>query len=210
MKFCLNAKTSDVDARGQTFMEILDRVGLLCMIVHGGSDCKVRGRTVLQKIGYFCRYLDWDVGRYRLHYYGPFSFELTSTIQTAESAGLVRQGDDAPHTFELTEEGRRVMRQFAENVCDRAKAANTRSLVQYLSDWTKRDLELAATLDYVHVNTAGINEKDLIEKVHIIKTAFSKHDIKSAHKKWAHLRDKINDIKRGNGKNHTLIMPAKA
>jgi len=172
-------------------MAIIDDAGLLCLIVDSGADHRIEGRTRLQKIAYFCQYLDWDIGDYRLHYYGPFSFALTDTAKTAESAGLVEQSGDAPHTFSLTEEGSKFLQKFEEDVCDPGKVADTRSLVTRLSRWSKEELELAATIDFVDRNGPAIRKDDLLDKVGKIKGNFSTDSVRSAHRKWTGLRKSL-------------------
>ncbi len=174
-------------ATRDNFVELVDRVGLLCVIIDGGNDHKIVGRTMLQKITYFCRYLGWDVGHYRLHYYGPFSFELTDTIKTAQHAGLITEGDDTPHTFELTKTGRDTMKQFTKNICDSDKLKNTCNLIAKLSTWEKTEIELAATIDFVSGNTPDLKKDDLLDKVGKIKENFSARDIQNAYRMWKKL-----------------------
>ena len=64
-------------------MTLINDVGLLCMAIDGSKDRQIVGRTKLQKMIYFCQYLDWDIRDYRLHYYGPFSFTFANTVKTA-------------------------------------------------------------------------------------------------------------------------------
>jgi len=126
-------------------LAIVDDVGFLCLTIDSGEDHEIVGRTKLQKIVYFCQYLGWDIDDYMLHYYGPFSFGLVSTIKNAENAELINQGDAPPYTFSLTNPGIEFLERFETNVCDPDKVEHTRSLVEYLSDWDKDELEIAAT-----------------------------------------------------------------
>ena len=169
-------------------MDLVYRVGLLCMIIDGGKDHQVTGRIRLQKITYFCKYLGWNVGHYQLHYYGPFSFELTDTIQTAESVKLIKQKNTVQCTFELTDKGQQVMNRFTENVCDTTKVENTRRLITHLSSWSTKEIELVTTIDFVDANTPNIKKNDLIDKVHKIKDNFTSIQIKKAYDKWIELK----------------------
>ena len=177
-------------------MGMLDRVGLLCMIVDGGNNHEIIGRTMLQKIAYFCKYLEWDVGYYQLHYYGPFSFQLTNTIQIAENIKLIEQGNETPHLFRLTDKGKRTVDKFTENICDPIKVKNTRTLISQLSKWEKKEIELVATIDFVNTNTPHIKKEELIGKVHIIKSNFRRTQVQKAHDKWKHLMNSIKKYKR--------------
>lgn len=172
----------------QYSMAIVDDVGLLCLIIGGGENHKIIGRTKLQKIAYFCQYLDWDITDYRLHYYGPFSFALAETIKTAESVGLVTQSSETPYSFSLADKGGKLVEKFAKNVCDPNKVRETRKVVENLSRWSKKDLELAATIDFVKRNTPAIEKTALLDKVGTIKENFSTDEIKNAHGKWIKLK----------------------
>lgn len=169
-------------------MTVIDDVGLLCLAVDSSANSKIVGRTRLQKTIYFCKYLGWDVSDYKLHYYGPFSFGLADTVKTAESSEFVNQGTASPYIFSLTEGGKAFLKKFVTQVCDSSKAGNTRSLVQSLSDWTKKELELAATLDFVKKSNPEITNPNLITKVGDIKNNFSKKDIVNAYEKLIQLK----------------------
>ena len=60
---------------------LLESMGLLCLAIKNSHGSDV-GRTKLQKMIYFAdRYMGWDVGDYRLHYYGPYSRNISSTLE---------------------------------------------------------------------------------------------------------------------------------
>ena len=164
-------------------MTVIDDVGLLCLAVHSVDNQEIVGRTKLQKMIYFCKYLGWDISDYKLHYYGPFSFGLADTVKTAERSNFINQGIAPPYTFSITDNGNTFLTKFITSVCDQSKVENTRNLVRYLSDWTKEELELAATLDFVYQSNPGITPVNLINKVGFIKSNFSKKDITAAHTK---------------------------
>ena len=175
-------------------MTVIDDVGLLCLAIHSGNDHEIIGRTKLQKMIYFCQYLGWDVSDYKLHYYGPFSFGLVDTIKTAESSEFIDQGNAQPYTFSLTDDGNAFLEKFETRVCDTDKVADTREFIQYLSDWTKEELELAATLDFVSQSNPNITPANLITKVGIIKENFDQEDIADAYHKLLELRTIIQNL----------------
>ncbi len=162
-------------------------MGLLCMSIDSGNDHRITGRTRLQKTIYFCKYLGWGINDYRLHYYGPFSPTLTNITEMAESNGLVVQ-TEAPHVFTLTEKGEDLMRKFMENICDLERAKRTQKLVKYLSGWSSKELEVAATIDYVNANSSDMDTDGLLDKVHRIKPNFSQDHIRKAYDKWTGLK----------------------
>jgi len=169
-------------------MTVIDDVGLLCLAIDSGKDREIIGRTKLQKMIYFCQYLGWDVSDYKLHYYGPFSFGLADTVKTAENSKFINQGNAPPYTFSITSDGNEFLDKFETRVCDPNKLADTRELIQYLSDWTKEELELAATLDFVNQSNPGITRTNLITKVGVIKENFTQEDITAAHHKLLELK----------------------
>ena len=171
---------------------LLDSLGLLCLAVQEGQD-KV-GRTKLQKMLYFAdRYFGWDVGRYRLHYYGPFSQNLSLTLKTARE-DLVKESkpEFGPYQYELTEQGDKLIQDFEDNLRDETKINKARELFRELSKWSKENLELASTLDYVNNNIPGIQKDDLIHKVSTIKENYTLESIKDAYELWSDWKAKHN------------------
>src|SRR5438132_7239047 len=138
---------------------LVESMGLLCLAIEERRGHEV-GRTKLQKMIYFAdRYLGWDVGDYKLHYYGPYSQNVASTLQTTigelvdEKVPVI-----GPYRYELRPEGTDFLKEFVDNVCDDKKTKQTRELFSELSQWSKDELELAATLDYVSKNIHGITK----------------------------------------------------
>ena len=175
---------------------VVDNISLLCLIIDGSEGKAVRGKVRLQKMAYFCQYLGWSLRDYRLHHYGPFSQTLASTVVGAESEGLIAPGGgEEPRIFQLTDYGREVMELFVENACDRGRVAKTRRLAKRLSDWEREELELAATIDYV-ANGSSMTRGGLLDKVGMIKPAYTRKKIEHAHSRWKRLvRDEKLPIK---------------
>ena len=169
-------------------MTLINNVGLLCMAIDGSKDGRIIGRTKFQKMIYFCQYLDWDIKDYKLHYYGPFSFTFANTVKTAEDAKWIEQSKTSPYTFSLTHIGETLVKKFEKIICDSKKTQKTRKLAAYLSDWTKEELELAATIDFVNKNNLDLDRAGLLEKVHMIKANYSSVSISHAYDKWIKLK----------------------
>ncbi|MEX0862174.1 hypothetical protein [Nitrosopumilus sp.] len=164
---------------------LIESMGLLCLAIQSVENHDI-GRTKLQKMIYFAdRYLGWDVGDYSLHYYGPYSRNLASTLKTVRGELLeeTRPGF-GPYQYELTQNGSRFVTEFVDNVCDEDKTQRTVDLFAELSTWTRDELELSATLDYVHNNTPGITQESLLAKVGIIKDNFSPEQVETAYHLW--------------------------
>ena len=167
---------------------LLDITGLLCLAIDSGTNSQIVGRTKLQKILYFCKYINWDVGRYRLHHYGPFSFEVADILNVAKTSNIVKESTSPPYEYSLTTSGNQFLAKFVGKICDTKKVNQTRLLVEHLSNWSKEDLELAATIDYVHNNNPKLTKKFLIQKVGLIKSDFSKKSIERTYYKWVKLK----------------------
>lgn len=172
-------------------MAVVNDLGLLCLVVDSREDKKIEGRTKLQKIVYFCQYLDWEINDYRLHYYGPFSFGLANTIKMADDSNFISQTRGHRHTFSITKDGSKFLDAFESKVCNKDKVKKTRMLVSSISNWSREELELAATIDYVYKSNAGITKADLLGKVKTIKSNFSRLNIENAHGKWIKLHRKL-------------------
>lgn len=128
----------------------------LSLLALGGT---VRGRTKLQKTIYFLGLLTGnleDLG-YRPHYYGPYSDSVADAVNRMKSLGFVQEAalgtgalsasgfEIARHDFALTNEGRRVARNKAN---------------QNPPAWTKIEsaVELfsaAGDLDYMEMSVAA-------------------------------------------------------
>lgn len=164
---------------------LFESMGLLCLAIEQGGDNDV-GRTKLQKMIYFAdRYLGWDVGDYKLHYYGPYSQNVTESL-LAVTEDLVDETipEFGPYQYELTENGAAFLGYFVDTMCDEQKIDVTRAMFNELSGWSKDDLELAATLDFVANNTPGITKDQLLAKVRAIKENFTPESIARAHDLW--------------------------
>lgn len=165
---------------------LVDNISLLCLIIDSGDGKSIRGKVRLQKVAYFCQYLGWSLRDYRLHHYGPFSQTLADTVVDAKAGGVISWDEEEPHTFQLTDYGREVMELFVKNACERDRVSKTRRLAQRLSGWSRVDLELAATIDYV-ANGSRMTRGVLLDKVSAIKPAYAKGKVEQAHALWRRL-----------------------
>ena len=165
---------------------LVNSIGLLCLIIDSGNGNEVVGRASLQKIAYFCQYLGWPLRDYALHYYGPYSQTLAETLADAESSGLISQSGGEARRLRLTDAGREALELFVERVFDPDRVGRTRRLARLLSDWTRTDLEIAATIDYV-ASGSRMKRGDLLGKVRSIKPAHRKDRVEKAHAAWKKL-----------------------
>jgi len=177
---------------------LISTIGVTCLAINSGENNTIEGRTRLQKMIYFSKYLGWDVGEYKLHYYGPFSFSLADTVKTAKNNKIINEDSPkiGPYSYTLTEPGNRFLKTFVDEICDQKKIERTKGLFEYLSSWSKEQLELAATIDYVEKNNPGITKTNLITKVSTIKENFSDSSIQNAYNKWIDLKKMIKSLQK--------------
>ena len=108
---------------------------------------------------------------------------------------MIKQGNETPHLFRLTDKGKRTVDKFTENICDPIRVKNTCALIAQLSKLEEKEIELAATIDFVNTNTPHIKKEELIDKVHRIKNNFRRTQVQKAHDKWKHLMNSIKKYK---------------
>ncbi len=86
----------------------------LVLLVLGASKTPVRGRTVIQKTGYFSHVSVPEARSiaFKPHFFGPYSPEIASALSDLVSMGYVREDADttargnAVYTYALTKDGR--------------------------------------------------------------------------------------------------------
>ena len=174
-------------------MSLVDSMGILCLAIEHGANNEV-GRTKLQKMIYFAsRHLGWQIGNFRLHYYGPYSRSLANTLQNTKGILVDETGSDRGHyEYVLTDSGKIFLQEFTDYVHNEALLNDTRQMFLALSSWTKDELELSATLDFVQRNTPEIERSELIKKVSNIKENFPQEKIEWAYNKLSEWKEKNN------------------
>ena len=153
---------------------LLESMGLLCLAIKNSHGSDV-GRTKLQKMIYFAdRYMGWDVGDYRLHYYGPYSRNVSLTLKIVRES-LIEETvpDRGPYKYSVTAQGEQFLDDFARHVCDEGQIRRAERLFGELSKWRRDQLEIAATIDYVQRGNPDLSRNKLLERVRTIKDNFS-------------------------------------
>lgn len=156
----------------------LDKLVLLIIDEAGGS---LKGKTLLQKRGYFLsRLLGMDLG-YRPHYYGPYSPELEDALNRAKALGFVEErtlafgvGDDVGfevrrYDFTLTDDGTEIVKFLREQ-----NPAECDMIHQCL----RRLAEAGDTGDYMLLSVAAKTHYILSER----QAAMTASEIRSAAK----------------------------
>ena len=179
-------------------------MGLLCLAIKNSRGYDV-GRTKLQKMIYFAdRYLDWDVGDYKLHYYGPYSRNVALTIKMAREI-LIEETvpDRGPYKYSVTRQGEQFLADFAKHARDDGRIRRAEKLFGKLSEWDREQLEIAATIDYVQRGNPDLVRDKLLERVKTIKDNFQPNFIDDVYGPW----DKLKSALLPSATSHALAAP---
>lgn len=99
---------------------------------------------------------------------------------------MIKRRDGEPDNFQLTDNGREVLSLITEKVCDQDRVDTTRHLAERLSDWPHKDLEIAATIDYVAIYPR-MSKKELVGKIRSIRPSYPRAKIEEAYTAWRRL-----------------------
>ncbi len=172
---------------------LVDNLGIVCLAIDSHTPDLMMGRTKLQKMIYFTKYLNWDIESYRLHFYGPYSNQVADSLVIAINDDFVNETipSKGPHQYALTETGNSFLGGFSTDVADMKKVKKTRELFKKLAGYTRDQLELAATIDFVSSSTPTLNKRQLVEKISAIKENFSSEKIQDAYTVWQDIDKQI-------------------
>jgi uncharacterized protein YwgA len=122
---------------------------------------RVKGRTLLQKRGYFVSLLTGlgvDLG-YQAHYYGPYSAGLDGTLTHMKNLGFVEEGTTGfgvvsggfemrRYDYSLTEDGERILQPFVKTA-EYAKIAQAVRKIKEAGDPDYIELSIAAKAFFI-------------------------------------------------------------
>ena len=147
------------------------------------------GKTHIQKAMYFAQQaagLQLDF-RYVIHYYGPYSFELDSFIQSLESQGVlnvVAEPDGYGYRVSVGETT------IEERLDDEMKK-RVQVIAGYFGGLNAGELELLSTSYYVLLRFPGAKKDTQIREVRRLKPRFSRKEIAQALDEAAEIADAI-------------------
>jgi len=147
----------------------IDYYDLLILILAASGECnKVRGRTAIQKIGYFI------VNRLKLqnefipHFYGPFNPTLALTLKSLMSLDMVKEeysitnNERGMYTYSLTKDGEMYAKELLIKFNNEFKII--KKLVENIQ---KIDSDIIETLSYaakVHFLNKSKSDSTTIKK----------------------------------------------
>jgi uncharacterized protein YwgA len=133
----------------------VDPRDLVLAIVAGCPKGKVPGRTILQKLGYFCTtMLDLDV-RYRPHFFGPYSDAVADATASLQALGFLQEtfqtkGGSTRHDYALTAGGRSVLAALNKNRPDTSRVTALVSRIIKMPGWSDvQVISAAAKVDLI-------------------------------------------------------------
>ncbi|ADQ06253.1 conserved hypothetical protein [Caldicellulosiruptor hydrothermalis 108] len=138
------------------------------------------GKKLIQKIVYLLQRKGIDFGyTFSIHYYGPYSSQLEFDIHRMELNGLINIESDG-YTHKI------IPVENRKDVLNSKETLNNKELIKSLCNFTARELELIATVDYV-ISQMKLDkldnktEKILIERIFKLKgNKYSEEEIKNA------------------------------
>lgn len=143
-------------------MELMDAV-LLTIKAAGGS---ILGRTTIQKLIYFESILGFVDAKYRPHYYGPYSAEVSGTIQeliyldfmkeeieTRGTTGFSVSDDWKRYCYTLSKDGQEIVEQLKKENTD--KYDKIIALVEICKETVNLDVETLSWAAKVHYILSG-------------------------------------------------------
>jgi uncharacterized protein YwgA len=139
--------------------------GLLALTrAFGGS---IEGRLRIQKAAYLLKVLgaaEFSRTRFRYYYYGPYSRELSGSLQEAVAAGFLREDveglydQSVRYHYSLSDKGLRWLEDVSTDV-ERRFAEK----IPLLRQASQRALELAATIEFLE-QEEQLNRRRAVER----------------------------------------------
>jgi uncharacterized protein len=137
----------------------------------------IHGRKKLQKIIYLANCAGWNVIKdYRFYYYGPYSDYVLSEIQDLSEEGLIdiemKSGNKPYYSHKLSDKGRLLLMMISKRI-KKDLFENTKRLVSKLDKFSSDDLEIMASLYYIHCESPSLGNTQLIQELQLRKPHFS-------------------------------------
>jgi len=116
---------------------------------------KVPGRTILQKLGYFCTAILGLEIRYRPHFFGPYSDAVADATATLQALGFLEEsfqnvGGSTRHDYRVTVGGESVLASPYKNQPEMAKVSALVSRITKTPGWDDvQIISAAAKVDLI-------------------------------------------------------------
>jgi len=110
---------------------------------------KQLGRTIIQKISYFLKFINIPLPySFKLYYYGPFSQELLNDIDLILADGLIMDKSPDPNSSEyrVTKEGKKFLQKYDTEL--KKSKENIDKIVNLVQNLDSSGMELFSTTHY--------------------------------------------------------------
>ncbi|MGE5578460.1 MAG: hypothetical protein ACM3WU_00320 [Bacillota bacterium] len=134
---------------------MMDTRDLVLAIVGSCPDHKVPGRTILQKIVYFCSVILKLEVDYFPHYYGPYSEEVSQAVKSLSALGFISESKHMTNTglwgydYQLTKDGTELFSSLSTNPTLK-RVADVVSKILSLEGWNHtQTISCAAKVNFI-------------------------------------------------------------
>ena len=154
---------------------------IVSLIGRVGTRVPQLGKTQFQKLIYFLQETGTPLGfKYEIYHYGPYSFDLSNSMDTLDTLGVIEISTDADgYGFHISPGP------FAKNYDAPSKyAGSIDSLLKRLGSLSASNLEVKATLHFVNkvLQKKGKTDRDsVVEKVQALKPRFERAFIETCY-----------------------------
>lgn len=176
-------------------MNPISRLALLAQLLRealGGSSTESLNKTQVQKLTYLAQEKGLQTGfEFRMHHYGPYSFDLEDALHLLERFGVVRSkleshGTWAEYKLSLDDSAARGLVQSADET-SQEQANIVNDVARLFGGRDRRALELLSTVHLVHSLLGrgaqqGPDLERVLQTVSDLKPHFAKDEIRAAYK----------------------------
>lgn len=163
--------------------EIPLRIALIMLVLAYG----IKGRKKLQKILYLTNCSGWNIIHdYRFYLYGPYSGYVFSTVNNLAEEELVKvneegnQNNNSKYYHRFTDKGRSLLATLIDEVESPELIHRTEELVSKLNEYSSEQLEVMASLYYLHLEYPSSSKEGLISKLRNLKPHIGRYQLRSA------------------------------
>lgn len=126
------------------------------------------GKTLIQKLMYFCeKDLREDFG-YTMYYYGPYSSEVTEFLNLAEATGILEIGWEPSKGYSITAKENDSVKLVKVKVTDAEKEV-IENVVKKYGEFSALELSVIATAEFLKENYSIVDIDNLAKTILSVK-----------------------------------------
>jgi uncharacterized protein YwgA len=165
------------------------RTSELILVIVAANGGYIEGKTVIQKIGYFCelRMSLRDNPVFLPHFYGPYSAQVDFELDKLVALGFLEQStrttinDRTIYGYKLTKQGKRVLQSISSHSSSEiAEVANVVKTCRKYAGLNPLTLSYAAKVHLIAAEAKHpVNENEIIEKAKDIGWKMTEKSVRS-------------------------------